>query len=76
MFDEFVACLESLKPGDFVQLKNMQVKSLKNSVASRMDLVMKMPGATCSARAKYGRTINRLDIPNDVNSATSMIITR
>lgn len=67
VFDEFVMASDALQPGDFILLKNMNVKYAR--INSLVEMIMKMPGQTMQG-LKYGRKIEILPAPalSDVDS--------
>ncbi|CAF1029090.1 unnamed protein product [Brachionus calyciflorus] len=58
IFDEFVAQLDTLEPGDFILLKNARTCAPPQS--SGADLLIKMPGIQNANQSKYGRGIFKL----------------
>lgn len=69
LFDEFIIGSDALRPGDFVLLKNMNVRYAR--INSQVDMIMKMPGQTPQG-LKYGRKIQQIPTPVEADVDSSM----
>ena len=70
VFDEFMIASNGLRPGDFIFLKNMNVKYAR--INSQLDMIMKMPGQSIQG-LKYGRKIQTLAAPSEIDAQASRL---